>query len=51
MILSLLLVIHEMPHFLLPSLYGDCLKPQYWKMLPAFLKIFLMTHVLKSLFR
>lgn len=38
--------------WLLPELlifYGDRLQPQYWKMLPAFLKLFLMTHVLKSL--
>lgn len=30
-------------------LSGDHLKPQYWKMSPAFLKFFLMTHALNSL--
>lgn len=50
MILNLLFVIHEyasLPKLLI--LFGDRLKPQYWEMLPAFLKLFLMTHVLKSL--
>lgn len=31
------------------KLYEDRLEPQYWKMLPAFLKLSLMTRVLNSL--
>lgn len=47
--LNLLLVIHEKASLLPELLYGVRLKPQYWKMLPVFPKLFLMTHVLKSL--